>query len=137
MAAVSLATLSAGSAHALAFSPSPSEIRSARRRREVRVLIGRARVAACLPFLVQRHITGLSVLGIASLDGEKSAAEVDGVPTQLKSLTATQSGVHGEQDGGCQVIAKVREQPALNSTAGLLELHLLIWLFVRTNWYNP
>jgi hypothetical protein len=60
-------------------------------------------------FLVQRHMTGLATLCIGTLDGEQSAVEVDGSPTQLEDLTSTKSGVHGEQYGGCQVISKVRE----------------------------
>ena len=28
---------------------------------------------------------------------------------QLEELTASEAGVHGEQDGGCQVIAEVWE----------------------------
>ena len=55
-------------------------------------------------------MTGLSVLGISAFDGKQPTVEVYGSPTQLENLASPESGVHGEQDSGRQVIAKVREQ---------------------------
>ena len=52
-------------------------------------------------FLIERHMTGLSILGIPAFNGEQPTIEVHANPPHLEHLTAPESCIHGEQDGRC------------------------------------
>jgi hypothetical protein len=46
-------------------------------------------------FLIELHMSGLSILRIRAFDGKKLTVEVHRAPTQLNDLAAAQSRIHG------------------------------------------
>src|ERR1700674_1267427 len=57
--------------------------------------------------LIQANVTSLATLGSSAFDGEDPPLEVNAIPTQCQKLTASKSGVHGEQYRRRQVVPKV------------------------------
>jgi hypothetical protein len=51
-------------------------------------------------FIIERHMAGLTCLGVAAFHREPSTTKVDRRPLELRKFTPTQARVHGYENSG-------------------------------------